>query len=564
MNYQELMAAGEVPEWMTEDSFQTVSRGYLLKGETPKGMYARVAKAAGSYYADSKHWEKVFFDAMWRNWLCAASPILSNMGTERGLPISCNGFEVGDSLDSIFKKNHELAMLSKNGAGVSGYLGNIRGRGTEIKGNGKSEGVIPWAKIYDTTTLSVNQGSTRRGATSLYLPVEHGDAEEWVNMRRPTGDANRRCLNIHHGLIVTDKWMEEMLAGDDKKRKQWEAILTARVETGEPYLFFSDNVNKHLPQCYIDRKMKVKFSNLCTEIALFSDLKHTFVCCLSSLNALKWDEWKDSDLPEIATRFLDAVIEEYIKKASKTEGLENSVRSAIKGRAIGIGILGWHSLLQSNMIPFDSFKAMMLNNQIFKKIRVGFEKETAILAKELGEPEWCKGSGRRNTHGLAQAPTKTNSLISSAGSEGTDPIAANIFVVKSAKGTWITKNKRLETLLEIKGKNNEATWKSINQHSGSVQQLSFLTDEEKAVFLTAREINQFAIIKQAAQRQKWIDQAASVNLFFANNSSVKYIHDVHVDAWKSGVKTLYYLRNEGVIKGDLASRSSTECAACEA
>ena len=564
MNYEELLAAGEIPAWMNQESFQTVSRGYLLDGETPRGMYYRVAKSAGSYYKDSEHWEKVFFDALWKNWLCAASPILSNMGTERGLPISCNGFETGDSLDSIFKKNHELAMLSKNGAGVSGFLGNVRGRGAGINGNGKSEGVIPWAKIYDTTTISVNQGSTRRGATSLYLPIEHADAEEWINMRRPTGDVNRRCLNIHHGVNISDKWMQEMLDGDKDKRKTWESVLTARVETGEPYLFFSDTVNNNLPKCYTDRKMKVKFSNLCTEIALFSDVKHTFVCCLSSLNALKWDEWKDSNLPEIATRFLDAVISEYIKKASKIEGLENSVRSAIKGRAIGIGILGWHSLLQTKMLPFDSFEAMMLNNQIFKKIRSGFEKETEILASELGEPEWCKGNGRRNTHGLAQAPTKTNSLISSAGSEGTDPIAANIFVVKSAKGTWITKNKNLELLLTIKGKNTEQVWKNINEHSGSVQQLSFLNAEEKAVFLTAREINQFAVIKQASQRQKWIDQAASVNLFFAANSDPKYIHNVHIEAWKSGVKTLYYLRTEGVIKGDLASRSASECAACEA
>jgi ribonucleoside-diphosphate reductase alpha chain len=282
------------------------------------------------------------------------------------------------------------------------------------------------------------------------------------------------------------------------------------------------------------------------------------------LNAFKFDEWKNTNLPEIATRFLDAVISEYIAKASKIEGLNNSVRSAIKGRAIGIGILGWHSLLQSKMIPFDSFEAMMLNNQIFKKIRDGFEKETAILALELGEPEWCKGNGRRNTHGLAQAPTRSNSIISSVDGEGTDPIAANIQVIKSAKGTFIVKNRNLEVVLETKGKNTDAVWKSINEKSGSVQHLSFLSKEEKEVFLTAREINQFAIIKQSAQRQKWIDQAASVNLFFAANSDPKYIHQVHINAWKEGVKTLYYLRTEGVIKGDLASRSAAECAACEA
>ena len=561
---ERLKAIDEAPKFMDDNSFNTLSKGYLLDNETPRGMYSRVAKAAASYYKDSKHWESRFFDVMWKNWLCPASPILSNMGTERGLPISCNGFEVEDSIDGIFKKAHELAMLSKNGAGVSGYMGNIRERGTTVKGNGKTEGVIPWAKAYDATTVAVNQGTTRRGATSLYDLITKSEVEEGINMRRPTGDVNRRCLNIHHGLCIEDSWMEAIVAGDTEKRKVWEQLLNARVETGEPYIFFTDNVNRNLPKCYTDKGMKVKFSNLCTEIALFSDILHTFICCLSSLNALRFDEWKKTDLPEVTTRFLDAVISEYIKKATGISGLENSVRSAIKGRAIGIGVLGWHSLLQSKMIPFDSFEAMSLNNQMFKTIRDGFERETAVLAKELGEPEWCVGYGRRNTHGLAQAPTKTNSIIAVAGSEGTDLIAANVFVVKSAKGTWIIKNPHLEKLLQIKGKNTDTVWKSINEQSGSVQHLDFLSEDEKAVFLTAREINQFAVIKQAAQRQKWIDQAQSINLFFAANSDPKYIHNVHMEAWKSGIKTLYYLRTEGVIKGDMASRSASECAACEA
>lgn len=563
MNLEDLKASGEAPEWMREESLKILMGGYLLPNETPRQMYKRVADAAGSYYSDRKKWSSLFFDVMWKNWLCLASPVASNMGTDRGLPISCNSLHVGDSLDSIFMKSHELAMLTKNGAGVGIYMGDIRGRGVPIKGNGKSEGVIPWAKVYDSVIVSTSQGSVRRGAAAVYLPIEHIDVEEFVNMRRPIGDMNRRCLNLNHGICISDKWFKDMLAGDKDKRLLWQEILRARVETGEPYLFFTDNVNKANPECYKALGLDVKTSNICTEIFLHTDPEHTFVCCLSSLNLVKWDEWKDTNLPEITTRFLDAVIEEYIKKSKGIPGLENARRAAIKGRAIGIGVLGWHTLLQRNMIPFDSFEAMMLNSQIFKKIREGAEKETAVLAQELGEPTWCTGFGRRNTHLLAVAPTVSNSIISGGHSAGIEPIAANIFSQKSAKGTFIKKNPTLESYLETLNKNTPDVWKSINEQSGSVQHLNFLSEEAKKVFLTAREINQYAIVKQAAQRQRWIDQGQSVNLFFGANADPKYIHGVHVEAWESGLKSLYYFRTEGVIRGDLASRSKEECAACE-
>jgi ribonucleoside-diphosphate reductase alpha chain len=560
---EELKLAGEAPEWMNEDGYKTLSNGYLLPNETPKQMYTRVAKAAASYYKDSEMWSKKFFDAMWKNWLCLASPVASNLGTDRGMPISCNSLHSGDSLNSIFMKNHELAILSKNGAGVGIYLGDIRGRGAPIKGNGKSEGIVPWAKVFDATTLSVSQGSTRRGASAIYLPIEHLDIKEFINIRRPTGDINRRCLNIHHGICISDSWMKSMLEGDESKRELWIEILKARFETGEPYLFFSDNVNNKNPECYVKNNLQVKTSNICSEITLYTDPQHTFVCCLSSLNLVRWDEWKDSDLPELTTRFLDAVLSEYIEKTKDIEGMEASRNSAIKGRAIGIGVLGFHTLLQEKMIPIDSFDAMQLNAEIFRTIRKGFDKETKVLAQELGEPEWCKGFGIRNSHGLAVAPTVSNSIISGGYSAGIEPIAANVFVQKSAKGTFIKKNATLEKLLESKGKNTTEVWTSINTNNGSVQHLSFLSAEEKEVFLTAREINQHALIKLAGQRQKWIDQAQSLNLFFAANSDPKYIHEVHIAAWQEGLKTLYYLRSEGVIKGDLASRSMDECKACE-
>lgn len=563
MNLQDLKDRGEAPQWLQIEGFSTLCNGYLLPGETPKMMYWRVAEAAASYYEDNLKWSTKFYNAMWNNWLCPASPILSNMGTDRGLPISCNSIHVGDSVDSIFEKSHELAMLSKNGAGVGIYLGDIRARGSIIRGNGRSEGIIPWAKVYDTATVSVSQGSTRRGASAVYLPIGHADIEEFLSIRRPTGDVNRRCLNLNHAVCIDDNWMNKMIAGDKSKRLLWQEILKTRVETGEPYLLFIDNVNNNNPECYKQNGLKVSTSNICIEVTLFTDVDHSFVCDLSSLNLVKWEEWKDTDLPEITVRFLDAVLEEYIQKSEGVPGLECSRRSAIKGRALGIGVLGWHTLLQKKMIPFDSFDSMILNAQIFSTIKRRAELETESLANEIGEPEWCKGFKRHNTHLMAVAPTVSNATISGGHSASIEPWAANIFSQKSAKGTFIRKNLVLEGILEAKGKNTSEIWKQINEQSGSVQGLSFLSDLEREVFLTAREINQYAIIKQAAQRQKFIDQSASVNLFFGSNADPKYIHGVHLEAWKSGLKSLYYLRTEGVIKGDLASRSKEECKACE-
>jgi ribonucleoside-diphosphate reductase alpha chain len=554
---------GEAPEWLDVEGYQTLKGGYLLPNETPKQAWRRVAKAAASYYPNDNTLEERFFQIVWKNWLGLASPVLANMGTDRGLPISCNSIHVGDNISNIFEKQHELAMLSKNGAGVGIYVGDIRGRGANIKGNGKSEGVIPWLKCYDSTTIAVSQGSTRRGASAVYLPMDHLDIEEFLNLRRPTGDMNRRCLNLNHGVCITDNWMSQMLAGDHKKRELWIEMLKARVETGEPYIFFTDNVNNNSPECYKANNLKVSTSNICTEITLYTDPEHSFVCCLSSLNLVRWDEWKDTDTVELTVKMLDAVLTEYIKKTEGIPGMQASRLSAIKGRAIGIGALGWHSLLQKKMLPFDSYDSMMLNAQIFSNIRKKAEAESKRLAEELGEPEWCKGFGRRHTHLLAIAPTVSNSTISGGWSAGVEPIAANIYAQKSAKGTFIRKNRTLEAVLEAKGKNTSEVWSSILEQNGSVLHLDSLTEEEKQVFLTAREINQHAIVKQAIQRQKWVDQAQSINLFFAANSDPKYLHEVHVEAWKGGLKTLYYCRSSGVLKGELASRGKEECASCE-
>jgi len=560
----ELKKRNEAPLWMLEEGYKTLQGGYLLPGETPREMYVRIAKAGSSFYKEKDFWFKKFFEAIWKNWLCVSSPIASNLGTNRGLPISCNSIHVGDSVTSIFQKNHELAMLSKNGAGVGIYLGDVRGRGTSINGNGSSEGVIPWAKVYDTTTVSVNQGSTRRGASAIYLPIEHLDIDEFMNIRRPTGDVNRRCLNINQGICISDAWMHSLIGGDKKKREMWSEILRTRVETGEPYMFFTDNVNNSNPDCYTANNLSVKTSNICTEVMLHTDPDHSFVCCLSSLNIVRWHEWKDTDVVNTAVRFLDAVLEEYIQKSENLPGLEASRASAIKGRAIGIGVLGWHSLLQNEMIPFDSFEAMQMNAQIFRTIRANAEIETKKLAYELGEPEWCKGHSRRNTHLLAIAPTVSNSTISGGWSAGIEPISANVYSLKSAKGTFIRRNVSFEKLLIAKEKNDRDVWSSVIMNDGSVQHLDFLSPLEKSVFLTAMEINQYAIIKQASQRQRWVDQGQSVNLFFSSNADPKYVHQVHIAAWEGGLKSLYYLRATGTLKGDMASRSKDECAACEA
>lgn len=568
-NLETLQRLGKAPAWLKEEGLKTLQSGYLLPSEDPIDMYRRVSAAAAKQL-NRPELEIEFFEIIWNNWLCLATPVASNMGTDRGLPISCNTIHVGDSVDSIFMKNHELAVLSKNGAGVGIYLGDVRGRGAPIKGNGKSEGVIPWAKVYDTTCLSVSQGSTRRGAGAVYLDISHPDIEEFINLRRPTGDINRRCLNLHHAVCIDDEFMKKVENGDKKARHLWMEIIKARFETGEPYLFFKDNVNNQRPECYIKNNLIIKSSNICNEIYLYTDPEHTFVCCLSSLNLARYFEWKDwksksgKSLVELTTYFLDAVLGEYIAKARSIFGLESAVRFAEKSRAIGIGVLGWHTFLQEQGLPFDSFQSMMYNNMIFKQIREQADKATADLAREYSEPKWCRGFGRRNTHCIAVAPTVSNSIISGSVSAGIEPIAANVFALKSAKGTFLRKNPTLEKLLESKNKNTPDVWKSISQNDGSVKHLDFLTQEEREVFLTAREINQFAIIKQAAQRQKYIDQGQSVNLFFAKNSDPRYIHQVHMEAWKQGLKGLYYCRAESILKGDMVNRQKDECAACEA
>lgn len=561
------------PSWMTDEGYTTVSKGYLLKGETPRDAYSRVAKSSASYLRKPEL-EKIFFDLMWDGYLGPASPVFSNSGTDRGLVISCFGFNTPDSTHGIFDKVHELAMMSKSGGGVAGYFGNVRGRGTPIKGgaNGVAEGVVPWIKVMDSTTLAVSQGGVRRGASAMYLPINHTDIEEFLRIRRPEGDINRQCHNTHHGVVIGNKFMNSLYGEGGQRisksnRALWGEVLKTRVETGEPYIMFYDNCNDRRPQWYVDQNKYVDFSNICTEINLYSDPEHSFVCCLSSLNLYRWDEWKDKKAAYWSTWFLDGVMQEFIEKSENIPGLEAARRFAIKSRALGLGVLGFHSYLQEKMIPFESLQSKLVNRLMFKTIRSEAEQATKDMAKEYGEPEWLNGYGVRNSHLLAPAPTVTNSTILGALSPSIEPWSANAFTQKTAKGTFIRKNRKLESVLEDLGKNTSDTWKSIVSNSGSVQHLD-IPDEIKSVFLTAREINQHAVIDLAADRQEYIDQSQSINLFFPANSSSQYIHDVHYKAWVRGIKTLYYFRSESVINGDAGLkeyvRHSTECVACEA
>ena len=418
MKLEALKKNGGAPEQLTEDGFKTLSEGYLLEGETPRDMYKRVASAASSAIK-RPDLEQRMFEVMWNGWVCPASPILSNMGTARGLPISCYGLDIADNLGNILQKGHELGMLSKYGGGVGMYLSHLRGKGSSIKGSGgSSSGVVSWAKIYDSTILSCNQGGVRRGAAAVYLDADHDDFRDFSEMRKAVGDPNTRCLNLHHGICISDDFMERVKKGDAAAREKWTKMLTLRVETGEPYMAFMDNANNNAPKQIKDLGMKLLAPQLCSEIFLPSDTDHTYVCCLLSMNLAKWDEWKDTDAVEMGIYILDATITEFIEKASKLEGLENAVRFAKKTRALGLGALGWHTLLQLKMLPFDSFESMMLNAQVFKNIHEKSMAASRKLAQELGEPEWCIGSGLRNLTVNAVAPTTSNSLISGGVSQG--------------------------------------------------------------------------------------------------------------------------------------------------
>jgi ribonucleoside-diphosphate reductase alpha chain len=556
------VAGKDYPEYYDEVALSTISKGYLLPGETPRKAFRRVSKAVADRL-NRPDLENKFFKYIWNGWIGLASPVLSNTGTDRGLPISCFGIDTPDSIRGIGLTNAELMRLTSYGGGVGISVSRIRPRGIEITGNGKSEGVVPWCKIYDSTIIATNQGSVRRGAASVNLDINHLDIDEFLQIRRPKGDPNRQCLNLHQCVVVDDAFMKKLNDRDEKSMKLWLEILKARVETGEPYIMFKDNVNKDNPLAYVMNNLDVSMTNICTEICLHTDEEHSFICCLSSLNLAKYDEWKDTDVVETAIYFLDGVMEEFIQKTNGKDSMIRSHRHAKKGRALGLGIMGWHTFLQKKNLPFNSIASTAWTHTIFSDIKLKAEAASRKLAQEYGEPLWCKGTGMRNTHLLAIAPTVSNSRINTC-SAGIEPHPANVYTFNGAKGTFIIKNKELEALLEKKGQNKSKIWDQILADNGSVQNLptEVLTEDEKEIFLTFSEINQLELVRQAAIRQRYIDQTQSLNLSFDPTDSPRWMNQVHMEAWKLGVKTLYYLRTDSVIKGDLGSRTS-ECVACD-
>ena len=587
----------DFPLWAnTEVYVKTISAGYLFGDEKPKDAYWRVSTTVARRLGKPELASK-FFDYIWKGWLNLASPVLSNTGLERGLPISCFGIDVADSIHDIGSKNLEMMLLAKHGGGVGIGINQIRPAGSKITGNGTSDGVVPFTKIYDSTILATNQGSVRRGAASVNIDIEHGDFWEWLEIREPKGDVNRQSLNLHQCVVVPDGFMEKVQQGDKEARRRWVAVLRKRKATGEPYVMFKGNINRANPDAYKQNGLKVYMTNICSEITLHTDESHSFVCCLSSVNLAKYDEWKDTDLVYTATWFLDGVLDEFIQKAKFMRGFENSVRSAEKGRALGLGVLGWHTYLQERGIPFEGLSAQFETRKIFSQLKTETEKASRDMAQEYGEPLWCVGTGFRNTHLRAVAPTVSNSKLAGNVSAGIEPWAANVFTEQTAKGTFIRKNPVLEQFLKAINKNTKKTWDKILEDGGSVQGLDFIddyyvklatniTEKEnlitqskfdalelkdqdlyipvKSIFKTFKEINQLDLVKQAGVRQQYVDQAVSLNLAFPTQADTKFINKVHLEAYKEGVKTLYYMRTESVLRGDIASAATDpDCVACD-
>jgi len=560
------------PQWLSEEGLATLQSGYLREGESVSGAYMRTATAA-SDILNRPDLIQDFFDIQWKGWLGLASAALTNFGADKGLPISCNGSVMPDSITGIFNKLGELAKLSQNGAGLSCDFSEIRATGTPINGGGFSIGVGHPMKLADLTASYVSQNGKRPGVVANYLNISHPDAYQvLLNKDHLQGD-HRLQLDSTIGFIIEDMFMHRVLDRDPDASKLWGKLLETNLKTGSPYIIFIDTINKNRPSCYQEKDLFVRASNLCTEITLFSDPDHTFVCCLCSLNANYYSEWEGwlsprsgLSLPQLAVYMLDAVLSDYIAKASKIPGLECAVRSAKKERAIGVGVMGLHSLYQQLNLPFNSPMARRINNLMFSYI----ERETKVASEYLGRaygiPEWC--TTQRNSHTMAVAPTRSNSVITGAYSEGINPIDSNVFVAKQNKGTFVRKNPWLEKLLEKKGQNTPQVWDSINENLGSVLHLPFLSWEEKQVFLTAREINPYSLIEQAGDRQYFIDQSQSFNRWVHPHIPPLLNSKMIFKAWKAGLKTMYYTRSSNpnqllVVKDKVFIATKDNCPWCD-
>ena len=542
--------------WLNDDSRLFLQRGYLLEGTTALERIRYIAEHAERKLGIEGFADK-FYHYMARGYFSLSSPIWSNFGLDRGLPISCFGSYIGDSIHEIMTTTAEVGMMSKIGGGTSAYFGDIRPRGSVIKNNGKSDGSFNFSKLFDTIIDVISQGTSRKGQFAGYIDIEHGDIEEWLDIHT---EGNPIQL-MYYGVCVGHDWLESMKAGDPFKRQLWAKLLQRKTETGIPYLFFKDNANAGRPDVYKDKNMTIHASNLCTEIMLPSNSEESFVCCLSSMNLLYFDEWKDTDAPEVLTYFLDVVMSEFIEKSKDIPYLHRANRFATRHRALGLGVLGWHSYLQANNIAFDSFEAMQKNNFIFKTLQQKTLKASPELAARFGEPEILKGYGRRNTTLMSIAPTKSSSFILGSVSPSVEPFKSNYYVKDLAKIKTTYKNPFLVKLLQEKGLDQEEIWESILHNDGSVQHLEQLSEHEKEVFKTFSEISQLSVIQQAAQRQQYIDQGQSINVMIHPATPAKDLNQLYLTAEELGLKSIYY--QFSMSAAQVFNRNLLSCSSCE-
>ncbi len=542
--------------WLNDDSRKFLERGYLLPGETPEQRIIDIANKAQEYLG-IEGWADKFIDYMHKGFYSLSSPIWSNFGRERGLPISCFGSYIPDDMEKILGKIAEVGTMSKVGGGTSAYFGDVRPRGAEISTGGTSTGVHHQLTVFDALTNYISQSNVRRGSFAAYLPIDHDDIEEFLGIR---GEGNT-IQDLSIGVTVSNEWMESMVAGDKQKRSIWGKVIKKRYESGYPYVFFSDNANDNAPQVYKDKGKRIHASNLCTEIFLSAEEDESFVCDLSSLNLAKWKEIAETDAIETLTYFLDAVMTEFINKTRGVKNMESPHKFAMTQRALGIGVLGWHSYLQQESIAFESMEAKLQNSLIFKTIQERTTAASKEMAIEYGVPSLMEGYGLRNSCLVAIAPTTSSSFILGQISPSIEPLNSNYFTKDLAKGKFTYKNPELTKVLTSYDKNDTLTWRSILQKGGSVQHLKFLTDHEREVFKNFGEITQKEVLIQAAQRQPYIDQGQSINLQVPPKTPPKEVNALLVWAWENGIKSLYYQRSANPAQ-ELA-RSINECSTCE-
>jgi ribonucleoside-diphosphate reductase alpha chain len=543
--------------WLNQKSREFLSRGYVGENQTAEERVRQIAETAEKYL-NMKGFADKFEDYMSRGWFSLSSPVWANYGLERGLPCSCNGSFIDDTMESILYKNAEIGMMTKNAAGTSAYFGKLRPRGAPISSGGASSGSVHFMELFDKVTNIVSQSNVRRGSMAAYLDVDHPDLEEFLRIRTEGNPIQELSI----GVCISNEWMRGLLNKENDKLKIWGQIIKKRFESGYPYIHFTGNANDQAPAVYKDKGAKIYASNLCNEIQLSSDKDTSFVCVLSSINLLHYHEWKDTDAVEVLTYFLDTVTEEYIHKTENMPFMAAANKFAKEQRAVGLGVLGWHSLLQANHIAWESMEAKLLNASVFKLISEKSLKASKEMAEKYGEPEMLKGYGERMVTRLAIAPTVSSSFILGQVSQGIEPQNSNYYVKKLAKGSFTYKNPYLKDMLDEKGKDDQEVWKSILENGGSVQHLDFLSEHEKDVFKTFGEISQKEIVIQAAQRQRFIDQGQSLNLMIPPSTSIGEVSKLMIFGWEQGIKGFYYQKSSN--PSQLLARSLNECKSCEA